>query len=90
MQDLVTHGLKLNKIHQHRARERFVASLRAYVLMDLAGKLRADYEQQVVPEGVTSSIFTAACAAPPRNWSGTRLLTTSRDSHPYCSSVSTN
>lgn len=47
--DFVTHGLKLPKAPQHRARERFVASLRAYVLIDLANELRSDYEQEVLP-----------------------------------------
>ena len=47
MQDLLTHDLKIDKTQHTRASERFVASLRAYVLVDLADEMREDFEQNV-------------------------------------------
>ncbi|MEE4218842.1 MAG: hypothetical protein V2I48_14595, partial [Xanthomonadales bacterium] len=49
MQDLVTHDLKVPKSRNQRANERFVASLRAYVLVEMADQMRSDFENQVLP-----------------------------------------
>ena len=50
MQDFVSHDLKLAKTLKNRASERFVSSLRLFVLVDMATELRSDYEQTVVPQ----------------------------------------
>jgi ubiquinone/menaquinone biosynthesis C-methylase UbiE len=59
MQDLLTHDLKIDKSQHSRASERFVASLRAYVLVDMADQMRSDYEQNVAPE-IAGELGTAA------------------------------
>ncbi|MFZ9049393.1 MAG: class I SAM-dependent methyltransferase [Steroidobacteraceae bacterium] len=50
MSSTLGHGLDLPKSIDQRARERFVSSFRAYILNDLAGQLRDDYEANVAPE----------------------------------------
>ena len=49
MESRLPHALDIDKSGWQRARERSVSSLRAYVLNNLAGDLRADYEQHVKP-----------------------------------------
>ncbi len=49
METRLPHDLNIDKTGWHRARERAVSSLRAYVLNNLAGDLRADYETAVEP-----------------------------------------
>jgi ubiquinone/menaquinone biosynthesis C-methylase UbiE len=49
MQTRLPHDLDIEKSGWQRARERSVSSLRAYVLNNLAGELRADYEEHVKP-----------------------------------------
>ena len=49
MESRLNHGLDLQKSSGNHARERFASSLRAYVLVSLAGDLRADYEQNALP-----------------------------------------
>lgn len=44
------HQLEVVKDQDHRARERFASSLRAYILNDMAGVMRYDFEQHVLPE----------------------------------------
>ena len=48
------HGLDVAKNLDQRARARFVSGLRAYVLMNMAGEMRNDYEQHVEPEWTKS------------------------------------
>lgn len=50
MESRLPHDLNIDKSGWQRARERSVSSLRAYVLNNLAGELRSDYEQHVKPE----------------------------------------
>lgn len=50
MQSRLDHDLALDKSRDQRARERSVSSLRAYVLNDLAGAMRADFESGEQPE----------------------------------------
>ncbi|MEL7537335.1 MAG: class I SAM-dependent methyltransferase [Pseudomonadota bacterium] len=50
METRLNHGLELEKSQANRARERFASSLRAYVLHNLAGALRDDYEHNALPE----------------------------------------
>ncbi|MEM6575867.1 MAG: class I SAM-dependent methyltransferase [Pseudomonadota bacterium] len=49
MDTRLNHPLDLRKGRDERARERFVSGLRGYVLMDLAGELRQDYETKQLP-----------------------------------------
>ncbi|MEO1247049.1 MAG: class I SAM-dependent methyltransferase [Pseudomonadota bacterium] len=49
METRLPHDLDLKKSGWHRARERSVSSLRAYVLNNLAAELRDDYESEVLP-----------------------------------------
>ncbi len=49
MESRLPHDLNIEKSGWHRARERSVSSLRAYVLNNMAGELRADYEAHVKP-----------------------------------------
>ncbi len=46
----LNHGMDIPKRQQVRARERFVSGLRSYILNDLAGQLRSDFETHVAPE----------------------------------------
>lgn len=50
MHSRLTHGLAVPKNRDHRARERSVASLRAYILNNLANEMRDDYDTNVVPD----------------------------------------
>lgn len=50
METRLNHALDLAKSRDSKSRERFVSGLRAYVLLDLAGELREDYEQSVLPQ----------------------------------------
>ena len=47
----LSHALALNKSLDQRARERFTSSMRAWVLTDLAGQMRADYSQAYEASG---------------------------------------
>lgn len=49
MQTRLSHALDIDKQRDNRARERSVASLRAYILNDMANAMRADYEANVSP-----------------------------------------
>lgn len=49
METHLAHELDIAKTGWERARERSVSSLRAYVLNNLAGELREDYESAVLP-----------------------------------------
>lgn len=49
METRLPHDLDIEKSGWQRARERSVSSLRAYVLNNLAGELRADFEEHVKP-----------------------------------------
>lgn len=49
MESRLPHELDIEKTGWQRARERSVSSLRAYVLNNLAGELRADYENGLLP-----------------------------------------
>lgn len=49
MDTRLVHELDIDKTGWQRARERSVSSLRAYVLNNLAGDLRDDYESRVLP-----------------------------------------
>lgn len=49
MDTRLVHELDIEKTGWQRARERSVSSLRAYVLNNLAGELRDDYESRVLP-----------------------------------------
>ncbi len=50
MQTQLPHELNVAKSRDHRARERAVSSLRAYILNDMAGAMRADFEDAVLAE----------------------------------------
>ncbi len=50
METRLTHDLDIPKSRDSRARERFVSSLRAYVLNDMANAMRTDYERNVATE----------------------------------------
>ncbi len=50
METQINHDLEVRKSRDNKASERFVSSLRAYVLNNMAGDLRADYESVVLPE----------------------------------------
>ena len=46
----ITHALAMDRNRNTRARERFVSGLRGYVLNDLAGTMRTDFESGVAPD----------------------------------------
>ena len=46
----ITHALAMDRNRNTRARERFVSGLRGYVLNDLAGTMRTDFESDVAPD----------------------------------------
>ena len=50
MQTQLPHELNVAKSRDHRARERAVSSLRAYILNDMASAMRADFEQSVLAD----------------------------------------
>lgn len=50
MQTQLPHDLNVPKSRDHRARERAVSSLRAYILNDMANAMRADFEDSVMAD----------------------------------------
>ena len=51
----ITHALALDRSRDTRARERFVSSLRGFVLNDLAATMRADFESGVAGDLLAES-----------------------------------
>ncbi len=81
METRLSHGLNVNKTQRNRANERFVSSLRAYVLNDLAGRLREDYEQDALPQSLKRG------ADEPANGMDVHRLLKGRDEFNFYSSL---
>ncbi len=81
MNSRLGHDLDIPKSQENRANERFVSSLRAYVLNDLAATLRADYEKDALPES------TKRGGAEPENGMDVHKLLRGRDVFNFYSSL---
>ncbi|MEO0577018.1 MAG: class I SAM-dependent methyltransferase [Pseudomonadota bacterium] len=60
MDSILHHDLNIEKTQKNRAKERFVSSLRAFVLNDLAGELRNDYDNVALPKSIESGAEMAS------------------------------
>ena len=67
------HALEIDKTSDHRARERFASSLRAYILNPMANEMREDFEQRVTPS------LKETGAALPKDGVGVHRLMRGRD-----------